>query len=105
MIGPVPESLKPLVAKKRKELVETVAEVDETLGELFLLGEEPSVEDLKAAIRRATIARAFAPVFMGSAFKTHGVQLLLDGVVDYLRRRTKWKTSRWTWTKKKPRSF
>ena len=84
VIGPVPESLKPLVAKKRKELVETVAEVDETLGELFLLGEEPSVEDLKAAIRRATIARAFAPVFMGSAFKNRGVQLLLDGVVDYL---------------------
>ena len=83
-VGPVPEALKPLVDKKRKELIETVAEVDDTLGELFLMGDEPSVDDLKAAIRRATIARAFAPVFMGSAFKNRGVQLLLDGVVDYL---------------------
>jgi elongation factor G len=83
-IGPVPESLAPLVKRKRKELIETVAEVDETLGEIFLMGDEPSVEELKGAIRRATVAKTFAPLFMGSAFKNRGVQLLLDGVVDYL---------------------
>ena len=83
-IGPVPESLQPLVKRKRKELIETVAEVDETLGEIFLMGDEPSVEELKGAIRRATVAKTFAPLFMGSAFKNRGVQLLLDGVVDYL---------------------
>ena len=80
----IPSDLQDLVTKKRKELIEAVSEVDDTLGEFFLMGEEPSVEDLKAAIRRATIARTFAPVFMGSAFKNRGVQLLLDGVVDYL---------------------
>ena len=84
VVNPVPESLAPLVARKRKELIETVAEVDETLGEIFLMGLEPSVDELKAAIRRATVARTFAPLFMGSAFKNRGVQLLLDGVVDYL---------------------
>jgi elongation factor G len=83
-IGPVPETLAPLVKRKRKELIETVAEVDETLGEIFLMGDEPSVEELKGAIRRATVAKTFAPLFMGSAFKNRGVQLLLDGVVDYL---------------------
>ena len=83
-IEPVPENMKALVAEKRRELIEAVAEVDDELGELFLMGEEPTTEQLKAAIRRATVAREFAPVFMGSAFKNKGVQLLLDGVVDYL---------------------
>jgi elongation factor G len=83
-IGDVPEHLRDQVAKKRKELVEAVSEVDDTLGEFFLREEMPEVEDLRAAIRRATIARTFSPVFMGSAFKNRGVQLLLDGVVDYL---------------------
>ena len=83
-IGDVPEHLRDQVAKKRKELVEAVSEVDDTLGEFFLREETPEVEDLRAAIRRATIARTFSPVFMGSAFKNRGVQLLLDGVVDYL---------------------
>ena len=83
-IEPVPENMKALVAEKRRELIEAVAEVDDELGELFLMGEEPTMEQLKAAIRRATVAREFAPLFMGSAFKNKGVQLLLDGVVDYL---------------------
>ena len=83
-IEQVPENMKALVAEKRRELIEAVAEVDDELGELFLMGEEPTTEQLKAAIRRATVAREFAPLFMGSAFKNKGVQLLLDGVVDYL---------------------
>ncbi len=82
--GPVPDDLASTAAEKRRELVETVAEVDEALGEVFLMGEDPTPEQLAGAIRRATIKRDFAPVFMGSAFKNKGVQLLLDGVVDYL---------------------
>jgi len=83
-IGPIPDEMKALADEKRKVLVEAVAEVDEELGEIFLMGEDPTLDQLKAAIRRATIAREFAPLFMGSAFKNKGVQLLLDGVVDYL---------------------
>lgn len=71
-------------AEKRKELIEKLADVDEQLGELFLM-EEPIDEDmLRGAIRRATTSLAFVPIFMGSAYKNKGVQLLLDGVTDYL---------------------
>lgn len=83
-IGEIPEDLKQLAEEKRKVLIECVSEVDEELGDLFLMGEEPTVEQLTAAIRRATISNEFAPLFMGSAYKNRGVQLLLDGVVDYL---------------------
>lgn len=61
-----------------------LADVDEEIGELYLMEETPSVEDLKAAIRRQVICCNFVPVFMGSAFRNKGVQALLDGVIDYL---------------------
>lgn len=81
---PVPDKLKAEVEAKRTELVERVAEVDEELGELFLMEEPIEPEALRAAIRRSVLALKFVPVFMGSAFKNKGVQLLLDGVQDYL---------------------
>lgn len=68
----------------RAELVETVAEVDEKLMELFLAERDPTVAELKAGIRRATLAGELVPVFCGSALKNKGVQKLLDGIVDYL---------------------
>lgn len=80
----VPESLQEECEQRRKELIERLAEIDDEIGELFLSEVEPTVDQIKAAIRRQTIARAFVPVFMGSAFKNKGVQLLLDGVSDYL---------------------
>ncbi len=80
----VPEAMASRVEAVRRELVERLADVDDEIGELFLNEEEPSVQQLKAAIRRQTIAQKFVPVFMGSAFKNKGVQLLLDGVNDYL---------------------
>ncbi|MBE3013660.1 elongation factor G [Microbispora sp. NEAU-D428] len=68
----------------RDKLVETVAENDDELMELFLEGVEPSEEQLVAAIRRATISGAINPVLCGTAFKNKGVQPLLDAIVAYL---------------------
>jgi len=78
------EEMRKLAEEKRKELIEIVSGVDDELAEIFLMEEEPSVEQLKKAIRRSVVSNQFAPVFMGSAYKNRGVQLLLDGVCDYL---------------------
>ena len=68
----------------REKLVEAVAETDEELTMKYLEGEEITNEELKAAIRKATINVEFFPVLCGSAFKNKGVQLMLDAVIDYL---------------------
>jgi len=68
----------------RTAIVEGVGEVDEQIGELFLNDQPVSAEQLKAGIRRATIALKMTPVMCGSAYKNKGVQLLLDAVRDYL---------------------
>ncbi|CAJ1780447.1 unnamed protein product [Sphenostylis stenocarpa] len=80
----IPADMEALVAEKRRELIETVSEVDDKLAEAFLGDETISSSDLEEAVRRATIAQKFIPVFMGSAFKNKGVQPLLDGVISYL---------------------
>ena len=80
----IPEGLVEHMEDVRRELVESLADVDEQIGDMFLMEEEPSIQDIKDAIRRQTISLKFVPVFMGSAFKNKGVQALLDGVVDYL---------------------
>nr|GMD59379.1 elongation factor G-2, mitochondrial [Ipomoea batatas]GMD71620.1 elongation factor G-2, mitochondrial [Ipomoea batatas] len=80
----IPADMEAFVADKRRELIEAVSEVDEKLAESFLSDEPISNDDLEEAIRRATVAREFVPVFMGSAFKNKGVQPLLDGVLNYL---------------------
>jgi len=82
--GPVPDALKDRVEQLRHELVEAAVEHDETLLEKYLEGHDPTDEELRAAIRAATIAGAMVPVLCGSAFKNKGVQRLLDAVVDYL---------------------
>lgn len=82
--GEVPEELKELVEEKRALLIETLADVDEEIADVYLEGEEPTVEQIKGAIRRATIGRKFTPVLMGSALANKGVQPVLDAVVDYL---------------------
>ena len=68
----------------RGRLLETVAEADDEMMELYLEGQEPTVEQLYAAIRRATLAAKLNPVFCGTAFKNKGVQPLLDAIVRYL---------------------
>ncbi|MGX7105239.1 elongation factor G [Globicatella sanguinis] len=80
----IPEEYQELAEEWRGKLVEAVAETDEDLMMAYLEGEEIDVPTLKAAIRKATVAAEFYPVFCGSAFKNKGVQLLLDGVIDYL---------------------
>lgn len=80
----IPEEYAELAQEWREKLVEAVAETDEELMMRYLEGEEISEDELKAAIRRATIAVEFYPVYCGSAFKNKGVQLMLDGVIDYL---------------------
>ncbi|WP_425483904.1 elongation factor G [Fodinicola acaciae] len=80
----IPADLVEQAAEWREKLLETLAENDETVMEAYLGGEELSVADIKAAVRRLTLASAANPVLCGSAFKNKGVQPLLDAVVDYL---------------------
>jgi len=81
---PVPEELREEAAARRAKMVEAIAETDEALTDKYLGGEQITVEELKAALRRAVIAGKATPVFLGSALKNKGIQPLLDGVVDYL---------------------
>jgi elongation factor G len=76
--------LKTIAEEAYEELVHAVADVDDVVGEKFLMEEPVSREELKQGIRRATIANRLVPVAGGSAFKNKGVQYLLDAVVDYL---------------------
>jgi len=80
----IPADLKDLAEEKRNTLIEAVADVDDDLMEKYLEGEDISIEELKAAIRRATLALQFYPILAGSAYKDKGVQMMLDAVVDYL---------------------
>ena len=80
----IPENLKADVEKYRAELIEKIVENDEVLMNAYLEGNEPALDDLKATLRKAVIANQVVPVFCGSALKNKGVQLVLDGVVDYL---------------------
>lgn len=80
----IPEEYKAQAQEYHDKLVEAVAETDEELMMKYLEGEDISVDELKAAIRRATINVEFYPVLCGSAFKNKGVQLMLDAVLDYL---------------------
>ena len=80
----IPEEYADRAHKAREQMVEAIAETDDKLLEKYLSGEEVTNDELKAALRRATIANRLQPVICGSAFKNKGVQPLLDAVVDYL---------------------
>jgi elongation factor G len=80
----VPADMADKVEEWRQKLIETAVEQDDDLMEKYLDGEEPTVEDIKRCIRKGTIALDFFPTYCGSAFKNKGIQLVLDGVVDYL---------------------
>jgi len=80
----MPEGMKDEIEKYRAKLVEKISETDDVLMEKYLGNQEIGVEELKAALRRAVIAYKLVPIFAGSSLRNKGVQLLLDGVVDYL---------------------
>jgi elongation factor G len=80
----VPADMADDVESYREELVEIALEQDDELMEKYLEGEEISVEDIKKCIRKGTRELAFFPTYCGSSFKNKGVQLVLDGVIDYL---------------------
>ncbi|AFN64262.1 Elongation factor G (EF-G) [Mycobacteroides abscessus subsp. abscessus] len=80
----IPADLADKAAEYRNELLETVAESDEALLEKYLGGEELSIDEIKAGIRKLTVASELYPVLCGSAFKNKGVQPMLDAVIDYL---------------------
>ena len=80
----IPDSVQQLAKDRRKMLIEVLADVDDEIAELFLDEKTPTPEQIKAAVRRATISLKFTPVFMGSALADKSVQPMLDGVCDYL---------------------
>ncbi|MBI5348945.1 MAG: elongation factor G [Chloroflexi bacterium] len=81
---PVPDTYKDQVAEYRAKMIEHIVENDDELMGLYLEGKEPSIEQLRAILRQATIAGKVCPVFCGSALKNKGVQPVLDAVIDYL---------------------
>ena len=81
---PIPDDLQDTIDSMRKELLEAAVEHDEELLEHYLEGVELSDDEVRRAIRKATLSGSLFPVFCGSAFKNKGVQLLLDGVIDFL---------------------
>jgi elongation factor G len=83
-IEAIPADMDEVVAEFREKLIEAVAETDDDLMELYLAGEELSVEQIKTGIRRIVTNRSAYPVLCGSAFKNKGVQPMLDAVIDYL---------------------
>ena len=80
----IPEELKAKTQEYRTKLFEALSNFDEDILMLVLEGQEPTVEQTKAAIRKAVLTGEFHPVFCGSAYKNKNIQMLLDGVIDYL---------------------
>lgn len=80
----IPAEIKSLAEEYRAKLIETLADVDEEIAEIFLDERTPTPEQMKAAVRRATISLKFSPVFIGSALADTSVQPMLDAVCDYL---------------------
>jgi elongation factor G len=80
----IPEGLRANAEKWRDELIEKVSEAEDSLLEKYLNGEELKIGEIKSALRKASLRYSLVPVFCGSALKNKGVQLVLDGVIDYL---------------------
>ena len=83
-IREIPDDMKDIVEEYREKIVEKAAEGDDALMEKYLEGEELSIDEIKASIRKQVLACTLFPVFCGSAYKNKGIQMLLDAVIDYL---------------------
>ena len=83
-VEPIPEDMKEKAEEYRNNMIESIAEQDEELFEKYCAGEEISVEEIKAALRTATIANKIVPVVCGTSYKNKGVQKLLDAIIDYM---------------------
>ena len=83
-VEPIPEDMIDLANEWREKMVEAIASTDDELMMKYLEGEEISVEELKAALRKATIDNAIVPVVCGTSYRNKGVQKLLDAVIDYM---------------------
>lgn len=83
-IREIPDEYQEVVEQKRYELVEKIAETDDVLMDKFLMEQDISVKELKAALRRATIDYELVPTFAGSSLQNTGVQVLLDAIIEYL---------------------
>ncbi len=81
---PVPEDMQELVEQYRTKLIEAATEADDALMEKYLNGEELTVEEIKAALRKLTVECKISPVCCGSSYKNKGVQPMLDAVIDYM---------------------
>ncbi len=80
----IPADYQDIAAEYREKLIEACADIDDELGEKYLLGEEITADDLKRVIRKGTITMQIVPVLCGSSYRNKGVQHLLDAIVDYL---------------------
>ena len=80
----IPDNMKEAAKKAREHLVEKVSEIDDDLMEKYIEGEEITIPEIKAALRKGTVENKIVPVLCGSAFKNKGVQPMVDAVVDYL---------------------
>lgn len=80
----IPEDMLETVQLYRDQMIEAIAESDENLGDKYLMEEEITKEELKAALRKATLSTEIIPVVCGTSYKNKGVQLLLDAIVDYM---------------------
>ena len=83
-VEPIPEDMVGLANEYRTQMIESVAETDDALFEKYCAGEEITTEELKKAIRAATIANKIVPVTCGTSYKNKGVQKLLDAIIDYM---------------------
>jgi len=84
VVGDIPEELRDLAAEHRAKMIEALADCDETIMEKYLDGREVTQEEIKAALRKGSLAMKIVPVLCGASFKNKGVQLLLDAIIDYL---------------------
>jgi len=80
----IPENMKELAEEYHKNMIESICETDEELMEKYLMEEEITIDELKAALRRATISNAIIPVCCGTSYKNKGVQKLLDNIIEYM---------------------